>query len=735
MRFAVAHKVTSYAMVAAGLFALIAGGSLSPVVVLLSLLGLVVSWWWEPPRVRLDRWTLVWNVLTVLVFVWCTADAVLVGDWFGSAASFLVWLVIARAFNRRTSKDWQQMYLLSFLMLVTGSVLNEGLTYAVAFLAFVIASTWAMILSHLRREMEDNFLLKHADASASERVEVQRILQSRRIVGGRFFAGTGLVSVLVFVLSGILFVSIPRVGAGFFVKRKTGLTFAGFSDGVKLGGHGTIKTDSTVVMRVEVGSGFGGRAAPYIHWRGAAFDEYSEGEWRRSKRAPHTESIDRRQPGRQVRRHPVAGIGRTTDEDLAARVAGAVKQTIYLEPLDSDVLFGASTPVAYEHGWRRQSRANERNDDIRLEHSAGIKYTVWSDIDLVEERDARTLRAAPKQLKRDYDVYLQLPPEITPRTRELAAQITAGLTNDYDRAAAIERWLRESLAYTLDLEDHGAQEPIDFFLFDRRKGHCEYFASAFAILARSVGIPTRQVNGFLGGEWNEYDDYIAVRAGDAHSWNEVYFAGVGWVTFDATPPAQDRLGRGGTGLGARLRRLVDTLRFQWFKWVIEYDLGKQLGVFKGIGNSLRAAGRWLKARWRDLRALVVDNLVIALGLAAAIAALIAWRLVRRRRRRSPEERARPRHRGPIATAYSRVLHRMEKRGVPRAPSMTPRELARDVAARRLPWANAFGELTELYYAAQWGGAEGGDLEARARALAAEIEAALDAVPGVSAATR
>ena len=71
----------------------------------------------------------------------------------------------------------------------------------------------------------------------------------------------------------------------------------------------------------------------------------------------------------------------------------------------------------------------------------------------------------------------------------------------------------------------------DFFLFDRKKGHCEYFASAFAVLARAANIPTRTVNGFLGGEWNEYRGYVAVRAGDAHSWDEVYFPGSGWVTF------------------------------------------------------------------------------------------------------------------------------------------------------------------------------------------------------------
>src|SRR5690606_14025913 len=143
---------------------------------------------------------------------------------------------------------------------------------------------------HLRREMEDNLLVKHAADRASERVEVRRILDSKRIVGSRFFLGTGLLSFGVFLIASIVFLAIPRVGFGFFIKNRGGLTLAGFSDGVKLGGHGVIKHDSTVVMRVEIDAKYGGRDKPEIHWRGVAFDEYANGQWRRSRLAPKTAS-------------------------------------------------------------------------------------------------------------------------------------------------------------------------------------------------------------------------------------------------------------------------------------------------------------------------------------------------------------------------------------------------------------------------------------------------------------
>ncbi len=725
MRFALAHKTSSYLMVLFAYLAMISGDAVSPGVALLGLVGLGASWWWEPPRVRLERWTLVWNILSILVLVWAASTAVLTGDFLGVGGAFLTWLVVAKAFNRRTSRDWQQLYLLSFLMLVAGSVLNEDVTYGVAFLGFVLASTWALILSHLRREMEDNFLLKHADDKASERVEVKRILDSRRIVGGRFFAGTGAISMAVFVLSAAFFLTIPRVGAGFFMQGRKGQTYAGFSDTVKLGsGHGSIKDDDTVVMRVEIQAPYRGRDAPYVHWRGVAFDHYEKGEWRRSRQAPRTELYIDREGTRERRllRHEAP---RATQAELEAELDGLTRHHVYLEPMDTDVLFTASMPLAIdlEVGRRRFGPRHDQNDELRLAHKGELKYTAYSRI---EPPPADTLRAARRVIPRGFEVFLQLPDEITARTRQLARDVTAGLTTDYDRATAIAAWLNDNLSYTLELGDPGNQEPIDYFLFDRKKGHCEYFASAFAILARAAGVPTRQVNGFLGGEWNEYDEYIAVRAGDAHSWNEVYFHGVGWVTFDATPASQDRLGRGGSGLGARIARWIDTLRFQWFKWVIDYDLGSQLAFFKDIGRFFQGIGRWLEARAQAAWAWLVAWWFLAVPLALGAVAWAIARALRRRDARPADERPRPRARTPMAALYGRVLKKLARRGLARDPATTPRELARLARDRGVPGAAALDELTELYNAAEWGAAATAEVLARARALAAEIEAALDA---------
>jgi protein-glutamine gamma-glutamyltransferase len=715
VRFAVAHKAATYLMVAFAYLAMIAGGGVSPMIALAGVVGLVGSWWWEPPLIRLERWAWMWTTASVFALAYSVLTAIATGDFLGVGAQFLIWLVVAKAYNRRSARDWQQIYLLAFLMLVAGSVLNADLTYGLCFLGFVIATTWALTLFHLRREMEDNLLVKHAADRASERVEVRRILDSKRIVGARFFVGTGALSIGVFLIAAIVFLAIPRVGFGFFLKNRGGVTLAGFSDGVRLGGHGVIKNDNTVIMRVEIDSKYGGRDRAEIHWRGVAFDYYQKGRWTRTATSPRTQvSRDDQYRRSGVERYYVHWRDARPAAEALER---GVKQEIWLDPLDSDVLFGAGHPRVFETALiaRKRKPRTQHNDELRLEHGGTLRYTVWSDL---APPSPGELRAATGALSAQYEeAYLQLPPEITPETYALAKRLTEGLPTSYDKAIAIERWLETSLRYTLQLRDPGKTEPVHFFLFDRKQGHCEYFASAFVVLARAAGIPARQVNGFLGGEWNEYQGYVAVRAGDAHSWAEVYFPGKGWVTFDPTPSSPGgQLGRGGSGWRAKLGRYMDTLRFQWTKWVIEYDLVSQLSLFKDIGRAFKSAAGGV----RDAMRSVLAYWPALAGVAFTIAAVI---LLRRRRGRAMEHgRAGlpPRARSTIATVYDQVLKQLAKHGTRREPGITPRELAHRAVAADAPAAGELSELTELYYAAEWGGRHDPAAEERARQLAIAI---------------
>ena len=380
------------------------------------------------------------------------------------------------------------------------------------------------------------------------------------------------------------------------------------------------------------------------------------------------------------------------------------------------MLFGASMPNEFEYtsSLIPQRPRSFQNDELHLEHGGTIHYSVWSRLD---PPPVDKLRRARGRVPTRFAVYLELPPEITPRTRALAAQITTGLTNNYDRAVAIQQWLTSNLSYTLELEEPKT-EPVDYFLFERKKGHCEYFASAFAVLARAAGVPTRQVNGFLGGEWNEYQGYVAVRAGDAHSWDEVYFPGQGWVTFDATP-ASDQLGRGGDGWRARLSRYLDTLRFQWTKWVIEYDLASQLGLFRDIGSVIKsvavAAKQGVADAWHEVR----DHGESSGTVAGILLGGIGYIMFRRRRggpRAMAGSKSARRKRSAVALAFDRAARVIARAGVARDPAATPRELA----ARVTFATTEMRELVELYYEAEWGGRVDEAAERRADALVVAI---------------
>ena len=220
MRFAAAHKAATYLMVAFAYLAMIVGrrrvdrrsrsaGSS----------GSSASWWWEPPLIRYETWRWVWTTASLLALAYACSPAIVTGDFLGVGAEFLMWLRrregvqparrarLAAAVPARVPDARRRL----------GARTPTSRT-ALCFLGFVIASTWALTLFHLRREMEDNLLVKHAADRASERVEVRRILDSKRIVGARFFVGTGALSFGVFLGSAVVFLALPRVGIGFFLK-------------------------------------------------------------------------------------------------------------------------------------------------------------------------------------------------------------------------------------------------------------------------------------------------------------------------------------------------------------------------------------------------------------------------------------------------------------------------------------------------------------------------------------
>jgi transglutaminase-like putative cysteine protease len=170
------------------------------------------------------------------------------------------------------------------------------------------------------------------------------------------------------------------------------------------------------------------------------------------------------------------------------------------------------------------------------------EYTVES---YVPEFSAEQLQSAGSDYPPEIvGRYLQLPDTTPERVIALARELTQAAPTPYDRAAAIEAYLR-TFPYTLEVEPPPpGRDVVDYFLFTARQGYCDYYATSMVVLARAVGLPARLVIGYASGDYNAPTAEYIVRQEDAHSWVEIYFAGFGWVEFEPTA-SQAAIDRGG----------------------------------------------------------------------------------------------------------------------------------------------------------------------------------------------
>jgi protein-glutamine gamma-glutamyltransferase len=462
-----------------------------------------------------------------------------VGDPVLPMVDLLLLLLCAESVRPRDGSGDARHFALTFALLIASAAYRPGPLFGALFVAYVVCATVVLVVGHLAREAQ-----QHGVNAPPPRP--------------RFLLRVVLLSSVVLIVSGAVFLFFPRVSQGWAARATppTARAMVGFSDRVSIGDHGTrIESNPEVVLRVE----FPGGPPPNLrslHWRGRSYHRFDGASWSRVERT-----------GSRLREADVW-------------TGPLLEQVIYARPLgEANVLFGMHavldvTPLS----------------PIRPVRMAGGDYLYTGDVEPVYTVRSRTAPPDPdalRQVQPEHSVEaltnLQLP-AVTPRMMRLADSLRLSATNTYDHAVAVERYLGTQFDYTLDLPPTRREATLDHFLFERRAGHCEYFSTAMAVLLRAGGVPTRNVNGFLGGEWNEFGQYLSVTQNNAHSWVEVLFPGYGWVTFDPTPPgAAAGIARGMGALGS-LRMLLDGLDHRWSKWILDYDLGRQVSLLQRMSR-------------------------------------------------------------------------------------------------------------------------------------------------------
>ena len=232
----------------------------------------------------------------------------------------------------------------------------------------------------------------------------------------------------------------------------------------------------------------------------------------------------------------------------------------------------------------------------------------------------------------------------------------------------------------------GGPDPVADFLFNVRSGHCEYFATAMAVMLRTQGIASRVVNGFLPGEYNEAAGAYTVRQSDAHSWVEVYFPQTNsWVTFDPTPPA-GRTSRARSGLAGQLSKYSEALELMWFQYVIGYDKQEQRSLATSLRSRLIDLRRGAAARWEDVHRVFPSTVSFVVSAILAFATVFIAVLLTTRIRRLGWRQGLTVWMGvghgesSRVDFYQRLLNLLAKRGLTRETHLTPLEFAAQVGA-------------------------------------------------------
>ncbi|MBW3540970.1 MAG: DUF3488 and transglutaminase-like domain-containing protein [Planctomycetes bacterium] len=675
-----------------------------------------------------------------------------------SGAHLLVYLSWVVLFQRKTPRHYWWMCALAVLQVAVGSVLIRHGAYGALLVAFLFLAVWTLSTFSLYQAALDVAFAgtptavgtdssprlprpsgeasRRAAGDAPAKAEPFSFLAASDVRGAmyldgrgswirlRFAGGTFLTGCASLVIGLVFFLMIPRLWAGRVAPEDDddtsliGMRWSGFSERVELGDFGRILVSAEPVLRVRLFDNDTGQALSVPAWaarhgmdeplfRGGVLDRYVEfrGRWE----APSS-------PGPRLRL-PASPTG-----------PGNVRQEVAVEPLGTNVLFamrpvvacrvdGYPSPAWLEpvsgvlaRGGRHEKELTVVAFSPRVANASrpAVPPVLFPGQFDQRPRDLRDLSRLARRLA-GYNGETDHPPE-----REMAARLLAHLGDS------------ARFQYTLDTTRvNRSVDPIEDFLFFRRQGHCEYFASALALMLREVGIPARLVNGFKGGEL-QTDGSFEVQHRHAHAWVEAWIDG-GWTVMDPTPAAErsETIERMAPGIHS-LADLVDVVSQSWTRYVVNMNFARQQQTFyrplkdamsdvweaargdREKASSLLASGRRFLSspeRWISWQGGLVSFALLTLGAALVWAVRRTSRLIRRVWTRM---RKRVERRGLYVEFYDRFQRLCRRQGLTRGDSDTQREFALFARRQLAPQLAAAGlsdlpqRLVEVFYSVRFG---------------------------------
>ena len=641
-------------LLASGFLALAGSGFIGPITIVVIAGALVVRVLLVTGVIHVDTPPRAVNAVTIAYIGFYPIDYLFISHSFLNAtARLILFLAAVMALTANSDRQYTLLRVIAFLELLAASLVSPNLNFLLFLALFLFFAVGAFASGEVRRAS------KLAGEAAPAPKGLPPALWMNALLG----------SFGILVMTCGLFFLLPRTARAaldHLIPQR--LHVAGFSTEVNLEGTGSISGKSTPVMHVLMDDQK--PPPPGLKWRGATLAWFDGHRWSNP-------------PGLGLGGEVITdkhGLFVLADDNQRRRSEPRLTYEVRMADVDSGALFFAGTP---EFLWLDTSNIERNAPGSYSAHSGNAGPLVYQ---------ARTVLAAPGDGTHDSLppwqrlLYVELP-RLDPRIPALAASVSAAGVTPYDKAKELESWLQRSYSYTSDLPAREARDPLAQFLFERRKGHCEYFASALAVMLRTLDIPARVATGYQSGIWNPVSGSQLIRAGDAHAWVEAWFPDRGWVTLDATPPGD----RGAASAWwTSLSLWTDAAQTFWHDWVLGYSLNHQLTLASRIEESTHRL-RWVS--WTDffsgdrLRAirdgaigsarrygLAASEVIVALTLIVLLAPKLWGRRVRRRQ----EDRVRRGEAAPADAAllYLRALEALRRKGFEKPRWMTPLEFAR-----------------------------------------------------------
>jgi protein-glutamine gamma-glutamyltransferase len=493
--------------------------------------------------------------LSMVLFLYFAASSTMDNLVFMAADLLVVFLGI-RMLGERSGRNYLQVFALALFCLAASSLYNLSATFLVYLLLLLLLLAVSLVVLTFHA---------HDPEIALGKSELKKVLSVSALMP------VASLPILLF-----LFVLLPRTQYPLWnFMNRAAPKVTGFSDTVRPGGSASVSEAKNVALRVICDK----VPDEQLYWRGIVLNGFHDDAWVRLP-IPREQSLQPRGP--------------------------IIHQEIYPEPSHTPYLLALN--VTRSVSGLRYAESPDQVFALQRPLDKRVKYLAESNL--------TSAIAVKGEIDRAF--YLKLPRTVSQRMsakgKELARQGT-----EVQKLRFLEQFYRnQKLSYATTGLAVGP-DPLDDFLFTKKRGNCEFFASSCAVLLRMAGVPARLVGGYRGGTYNQMGGYYLVTDDMAHVWVEAYLPGRGWATVD--PSAWSTGFARKVGAGQQLRLYFDAVGFYWNKAVITYDLEKQIAL-------VRTAG----AKARNLR-LPADlwKYLAACGVALPSLGLLTWLYLRRPR--------------------------------------------------------------------------------------------------------